>query len=92
MKCKSVSSENVDPYNAGSEIADSLEEIKPEVILLFPSVHYADFTDLYDGIFDVLENPDTIIFGATGDGFYETNRVGSRGVAALGINSFGKIK
>lgn len=90
MAGKSSSTTNPDSYEAGFEIGENLSTIHPEVILLFTSVHY-DLHDLVDGIYSGLETHDVLIFGGTGDGIYETENVADYGVAALGINSFGRI-
>ena len=87
MRCKSVSSVQIDPYEAGTEIGEALRPIEPEAILLFVSVHYADFSELFEGIYDGLDNHEVIIFGGTGDGVYETSRVENIGVCALGFNT-----
>lgn len=93
MRFKSVSSIRSDPYRAGTEIGDALREIVPEVVLLFASISYEqDFTDLFDGVRDGLGSTDTLVFGGTGDGFYETSRVANYGVCALGIHSGGKLR
>lgn len=93
MRFKSASTIHTDPYRAGAEIGDALREIVPEVILLFASISYEqDFTDLFDGIRDSLGSTETLIFGGTGDGIYETSRVANYGVCALGIHSVGKLR
>ncbi|MCB0263954.1 MAG: FIST N-terminal domain-containing protein [Calditrichia bacterium] len=92
MKCKSISTINIDPFEAGLEIGETLKSIAPEAIILLASVHYADFTELYEGIYSGLETEDVQIIGGTGDGFYETNRVENVGVCAMGFHSAGKVK
>jgi hypothetical protein len=92
VKSKSISSINIDPYEAGTEIGDALSDIQPEAILLFASIHYADFSDLFEGIYDSLGTRDLVVLGGTGDGIYETTRVENVGVCALGFNAGGKIK
>lgn len=93
MRFKSISSIHADPYRAGAEIGTALREIVPEVILLFASISYEhDFTDRFDGIRDSLGPTETLIFGGTGDGIYETSRVANYGVCALGIHSGGKLR
>ena len=87
MKCKSISTNNIDPYEAGLEIGKDLKVVEPEVVILFVSVHYADFSELYEGLYDGLETNNVIIFGGTGDGIYEAQRVDNIGACALGINS-----
>lgn len=92
MKCHSISTTNIDPYEAGLEIGDGLASISPEAVIVFASVHYADFTELFDGIYDGLDTQDVIILGGTGDGFYETNCVDNIGVCAMGLNGEGKVE
>ncbi|MHB8783527.1 MAG: FIST signal transduction protein [Desulfobacteria bacterium] len=93
MRFKSVSSTLPDSYRAGAEIGDALREIVPEVILLFASISYEqNFSDLFDGIRDSLGSTETLIFGGTGDGIYETSQVANYGVCALGIHSGGKLR
>jgi len=93
MRFKSVSTIHADSYRAGAEIGDALREMVPEVILLFASISYEhDFTDLFDGIRDRLGSTETLIFGGTGDGIYETSRTANYGVCALGIHSEGKLR
>jgi len=93
MRFESVSSVHADSYRAGSEIGGALREIVPEVILLFASISYEqDFADLFDGIRDSLGSTETLIFGGTGDGIYETSRIAHYGVCALGIHSAGKLR
>ena len=93
MRFKSVCTIHTDPYRAGAEIGEALREVAPEVILLFASISYEqDFTDLFDGIRDSLGSTETLIFGGTGDGIYETSRVANYGVCALGIHSGGNLR
>ncbi len=92
MKTKSFSTSNIDPYEAGMEIGQAFKDIKPEAIIMFASVNYADFSELYEGIYDELGNKDVIIFGGTGDGYYESDRVENVGVGALAFNSQGKVE
>jgi hypothetical protein len=42
------------------------------------------------GLNDGLENPDCLIIGNSGDGFYETQGIGEYGASALALNSEGK--
>jgi hypothetical protein len=92
MKSLSKYTVNIDPYEAGLEIGEGLKPIQPEVIMLFASVHYADFSEFFDGLYDGLGTDQVITFGGTGDGFFETHHTGNIGVSALGINGEGKIK
>ncbi|MEA3207272.1 MAG: hypothetical protein QOE70_329 [Chthoniobacter sp.] len=93
MRCKSTSSVSTDGYRAGSEIGEALREFSPEAILLFASINYeGQFPDLFAGIGDALDLPETVIFGGTSDGIYETGRVAHRGVCALALNSDGAAR
>jgi hypothetical protein len=93
MRCKSISTITTDGYRAGNEIGEALVEVSPEVVLLFASITYQrDFPDILDGLYDALENPETIVFGGTSDGIYETDRVAHHGICALGLNSEGKVQ
>lgn len=92
MDCKSISTLNINPYEAGLEIGEALHETKPEAIILFASIHYADFSELFDGLYDGLETRDVIIIGGTGAGIYETDQIGDVGVCALGFNSNGDVQ
>lgn len=92
MNVKSCFSSQMDPYRAGIEIGEALVELKPEIIFIFPTSHYGDSTDIAEAIYDVLESDQIIIFGNTGDGFYEYEKVSGVGIAALGINSNHTLK
>jgi len=92
MQVKSCFSTNIDPYRAGIEIGEELAAIHPEVIFLFPTIHYNGSPELVEAIYDVLESDDTVLIGNTGDGFYERHKVAGAGVAALGMNSGGAVR
>jgi len=92
MKAVSCFSTNMDPYRAGIELADKLSAIQPEVIFLFPSIHYNGSPEIVEAIFDVLDSESTVLIGNTVDGFYEKNKVAGVGVSALGLNSGGVVK
>ncbi|MCD4654024.1 FIST C-terminal domain-containing protein [bacterium] len=92
MKVRSCFSTNLDPYRAGVEIARKLIKVHPEVIFLFPSIHYEGSLELTEAIYDVLESDQTVLIGSTGDGFYELHKAASVGVSALGINTGGAVK
>lgn len=92
MNCKSVSSLNINPYEAGLEIGEALHAVQPEAIILFASIHYADFSELFDGLYDGLETREVIVIGGTGAGIYETSQVGDVGVCALGFNSSSSVR
>jgi hypothetical protein len=92
MRCQSVSTTNTDSYRAGCEIAEALVGFTPEVILLFSSTSYvAGYSDLIDGIQDTLQVEGLIVFGGTGDGIYETERMTLHGIAALAMSSDGEV-
>ncbi len=91
MKSKSTFSQDMDPYRAGIEIADALKEIRPEIIFLFTSIHYAGSEEMTEAIYDVIESDDLLIIGCSGDGFYERNMVANIGASALAINTDGAI-
>ena len=92
MEVKSCHTTRTDPYRAGLEIGAGLAEIKPEIIFLFPSIHYQGSAELSEAIYDELGNDNIILIGNTGDGFYEHNGAGHIGVSALAINSNGKVR
>ncbi len=92
MKAQSHYTLNPDPYRAGIELAEGLQDIEPEVIFLFSTIHYGFSSELTEAIYDVLENENLIVIGNTGDGFYETEKVSDIGAAALGINGGGNIR
>ena len=92
MKAKSLFTSRIDPYRAGSEIAEALAEIDPEIIFIFTSIHYEGSGDLAEAMYDILDNDDLIILGCTGDGFFSREGIGEVGLSALAINSEGKIQ
>lgn len=92
MRAVSCFSTNMDPYRAGIELADKLSAIQPEVIFLFPTIHYNGSPEIVEAIFDVLDPENTVLIGNTVDGFYEKNKVAGVGVSALGLNSDGVVK
>jgi len=92
MQTKSAFSLNMDPYRAGIEIAESLQEIQPEIVFLFSSIHYNGSAELTEAIYNVMEQDDLLIVGCTGDGFYEQQKVANVGASALAINSNGKMQ
>jgi hypothetical protein len=90
MDSKSTFSQNMDPYRAGIEIAEAFQNIDPEIIFLFSSIHYNGSEELAEAIYDVLDDK-LLIIGCSGDGFYERDKVANLGVSALAINSNGAI-
>jgi hypothetical protein len=91
VQAKSVHTICLDPYRAGAELADGLAQIEPEVVFLFPTIHYEGSPELSEAIYDVL-GPDLLLIGATGAGFYERERVAIAGASALGISSGGALR
>ena len=81
MRALSATSTRVDAYEAGREIGEALAELGPELVVVFSSIHY-DFADQHEGIIDGLGREDVLIFGGTGDGFFETSSSSDVGVAA----------
>ncbi len=92
MKAKSCFSTSMDPYRAGIELGEALAPVEPEVVFLFPSIHYDGSAELTEALYEVLGNDELIIIGSTGDGFYEIERVGDAGVSALGIRGGGRLR
>ncbi|MBI5576250.1 MAG: FIST C-terminal domain-containing protein [Deltaproteobacteria bacterium] len=93
MRYRSASSISTDAYLAGLEIGESLKEISPETVIFFASISYErNFAELFDGMRDGLGSEDAVLFGGTGDGFYETSQTANYGASALGIHSGGKIR
>lgn len=91
MKALSASTLMSDPYRAGVALGEALQSIDPEVVLIFSAIYYGDNTELVEGLSDTLKREDLIIIGSSSDGFYESKSVSDHGVAALGLNSEGKI-
>jgi len=81
----------MDPYRAGIELAEKLVTIEPEVVFLFPTIHYNGSAEMVEAIYDVLDNDKIILIGNTVDGFYEREKVAGVGVSALGLNSDGAV-
>ncbi len=92
MKSKSTFSQNLDPYRAGIEIAESLQDIEPEIIFLFSSIHYNGSEELAEAIYDVIGSEKLLVIGCSGDGFYEYEMVANVGASAVAINSEGTIR
>lgn len=91
MKTTYAVSQNPDSYEAGIEIAEALKMIEPEMVILFSSINY-DFEELFSAFYSVLPQDRTRIWGGTGDGIYSTEGAFNYSVAAIGINSEGKIQ
>lgn len=91
MRAKSASTTIADPYRAALTLGHALSEIAPEIVFLFVTVHYENWTEFMDGLYDGLGNPAVRIIGASGDGFYESAQVSDMGAAALGLSSNGAL-
>ena len=91
MRAKSASTTIADPYRAALTLGHALSAIAPEIVFLFVTVHYENWTEFMDGLYDGLGNPAVRIIGASGDGFYESAQVSDMGAAALGLNSNGAL-
>ncbi|MDP3651688.1 MAG: FIST N-terminal domain-containing protein [Rhodoferax sp.] len=92
MRTKSVSTTIVDPYRAALFLGQSLSEIQPEVVFLFATVHYKDWTEFMEGLHDGLDNPAVRVIGASGDGVHELARTSEVGASALGMCSAGQVQ
>ncbi|WP_296449598.1 FIST signal transduction protein [Rhodoferax sp. UBA5149] len=92
MRAKSASTTITDPYRAALFLGQSLAEISPEVVFLFVTVHYSDWHEFMDGLYDGLDNPRVRVIGASGDGVHETSRSADVGAAALGLGSDGAVQ
>lgn len=91
VRALSVSTLETDPYRAGDKLVTGLGSFRPEVVFLFSSVHYDDFDELLEAIYDRL-GPEVLLLGATGDGFYESDRGSEFGAAMLALDSEGKAR
>jgi len=91
LRAKSVCTTIADPYRAALSLGQSLSEISPEVVFLFLTTHYDDWTEFIDGLFDGLNDPSVRVIGTTGDGVYESARVSDTGACALGLSSDGQV-
>lgn len=92
MRARSCYTQELDPYRAGLELARSLAVIEPELVFLFPSIHYHGAAELTEALYEGLERDDLVVIGNTGDGYYEAGHSGDIGVAALGIASAGAMR
>ncbi|MEZ4381134.1 MAG: FIST N-terminal domain-containing protein [Nannocystaceae bacterium] len=91
MRALSATSTRLDAYEAGRELGEALAAIEPEVVVIFSSIHY-DLGEQREGLIDGLGREDVLIFGGTGDGFFETASSSDIGVAALGLSSGGAMR
>ncbi len=92
MQASSAYTSNSDPYRAGIELGTALKATAPEVIWLFCTIHYGGSTELMEGLYDGLGSDTAVLIGNSGDGVYATDRASNLGVAALGLNSGGKVR
>lgn len=92
MKALSAATHIPNAYRAGMYLGEQLRSIQPEIVFLFSSIDYSDNNDILMGLNDGLENPNCLIIGNSGDGFYETNGIGEYGASALALNSEGKVQ
>ncbi len=92
MKAVSTSTNSLDAYRAGVELADAMADLNPEIIFLFSTVHYDQPEELVEAIYDTLNNDQLIVIGTTGDGYYESHGVEEVGAAALGLNSGNEVR
>ena len=90
MRALSAKTELFDPYRAGYALGESLAALRPEVVFLHSSLHYAT-PELLEGLYDGLDSDKPIVIGNTGGGIYETSGFIAQGAAALALNSDGKI-
>ncbi len=72
MEALSVSTQIPDAYRAGVYLGEHLAALNPEVVFLFTSIDYGHNSDILAGLQDSLNQPNCIIIGNSGDGFYET--------------------
>ena len=92
MKAASASTNELDPYRAGVELADTLAAIEPEIVFLNTSIDYFEAGQLTDAIYDVLGNDKLLLIGCSGEGYLETSRVADVGACALGLNFGGAVR
>ncbi len=91
MKVRSVYSNDPEGYDAGLSIGEQLRDISPDIVIIHCTIHYKPFDDFFDGFYDGIGKRDLLLIGATGDGYYHTDEVGTQGIVAMGINGEGKI-
>ncbi len=92
MDYASAATRTVDPYRAGSALGETLAPQRPDLVLLFFTIHYLEgIPDLVAGLRDAL-GPAPLLCGGTGDGVYSPDGVFPHGVAALGIRGDGRAR
>jgi hypothetical protein len=91
MKALSATTLEMDPYRAGIELADAVKGIDPEVVFLFSTIHYQGSSELTEAIYDVLD-PNVVLIGGTGDGFFEASGTADVGAAVLALHSGGAVR
>ncbi|MDE2076091.1 MAG: FIST C-terminal domain-containing protein [Burkholderiales bacterium] len=92
MRVISVSSRAADPVRAGVDLGRALAPIEPEVVFLFSAIHYAESDDLIQAIVDTIGQPDLIVIGNTGDGYFDASGAYDNGVVAMGLSSEGQVQ
>lgn len=90
MQARSASTRTPHAYRAGIELAEAVRDITPEVVFLFSTIDYGDNADILEGLRDGLEDPNCLIIGNSGDGFYESRGAFSFGASVLALNSHGQ--
>ncbi|HET8668005.1 MAG TPA: FIST N-terminal domain-containing protein [Terriglobales bacterium] len=76
---------------AGVELGRTLGDVAPEVVLLFSAIQYAQSDELIHALVDSIGNPDLIVIGCTGDGYYDASGAFDTGVVAMGLNGEGRV-
>lgn len=93
MKVKSAIAEGLDQFRVGLALGESLREVDPEILMIFSSIDFHPFDEFIEGIETAFEGRKIpLIVGGTGDGFYETDRVGEIGASAIAINFEGEME
>ncbi len=92
MQAKSVYSRQLDPYKAGFELGQAFAPMAPEVVFLFPTIHYGGSPELAEGLYDAVGRPDMVLFGNSGDGCFAQEGSANIGVSALALNSDARVR
>ena len=92
MRARSASTQHLNPYRAGLQLGEALQDARPEVVFLFSSIHYRGDPLLLEGLHDGLASPDVLVAGCSGDGWYESAGVADVGASALALSSEGKVR
>ena len=91
MRAVSAFSPVSDPYRAGLHLGEQLAGLKPEVVLLFSSIHLGESPELQQGLFDALHS-EPVLIGNSGDGTYSSSGAADLGASALALNSDGSVR